>query len=72
MVAPPATLPTLLGQTVTLGYDASGHVTSHQAQWINPANSNDVRTVTSFVGIDSAGRITNSVDPFGTFPLPGL
>ena len=61
----PSQIGNVAGQTMTLGYDASGHVTSHQSQWINPANSNDVRTVASFVGIDSAGRITNNIDPLG-------
>ncbi|HTJ01007.1 MAG TPA: PKD domain-containing protein [Dongiaceae bacterium] len=61
----PSQISNVAGQSMTLGYDASGHVTSHQTQWVNPANSNDVRTVASYVGIDDAGRVTNSIDPLG-------
>ncbi len=61
----PSQVSNVAGQSVNLTYDASGHATSHQTQWINPANSNDVRTVTSYVGVDYAGRITNRVDTLG-------
>ncbi len=61
----PSQISNVAGQTTTFGYDASGHVTSHQSQWINPANSNDVRAVTSYVGIDYAGRVTNRIDVLG-------
>ena len=61
----PSQVSNVAGQSLNNTYDASGHATSHSTQWINPANSNDVRTVTSTVGVDYAGRITNRVDTLG-------
>ena len=61
----PSQISNVAGQSLSLTYDASGHVSNHQTQWINPTNSNDVRTVNTYVGVDYAGRITNRTDAFG-------
>ncbi len=52
-------------QPTTLGYDPNGHVNMKQTQWINPNNTNDVRSVTAQILYDAAGRMTNNTDITG-------
>jgi RHS repeat-associated protein len=53
------------GQAMTFGYDARGNQTTRQSQWVNPNDSNDVRTVATRTDYDTSGNPTKSVDAFG-------
>ncbi len=46
-------------------YDAKGNQTGTSMTWVNPANSNDTRIVTTQTRYDSSGLVTNTVDPLG-------
>ena len=61
----PAQIANVAGQSASMAFDAGGHLATQQTQWINPANSNDVRILTLQAGCDYAGRVTNNVDPLG-------
>ena len=53
------------GVTRSFTYDSQGNQTHTNFIWINPAGSNDIRTITTQSIYDSANRVIQSIDPDG-------
>jgi RHS repeat-associated protein len=51
------------GVARSFAYDASGNQTGTSYQWVNPADPNDKRTVTTQTHYDNQGRVTRTIDP---------
>ena len=51
------------GLRQNMTYDAQGNQTGLQYDWVNPANSNDVRKISAQASFDLNGQITKLVDP---------
>src|SRR3990172_7359920 len=54
-----------LGRTTTFTWDDVGHRTGTSFQWVNPLDSEDIRTITTTTEYDASGRIIRSVDANG-------
>jgi len=53
------------GVTRSFSYDRSGNQTGTGFQWVNPDDTNEIRTVTTATEYDSAGRVVRTTDPDG-------
>ncbi|MDD5705612.1 MAG: PKD domain-containing protein [Kiritimatiellae bacterium] len=53
------------GVARSFSYDGRGNQTGMTSLWVNPADSNDTRLVTTRTHYDSSGLVTNAVDPNG-------